>query len=74
METLTHQKWNNEIVDEMGNIVFGGTPSTGIIETQFGKRASISLVTSIQSPTFCFCIRHNVRSIQHACAWLIFLS
>jgi isocitrate lyase len=41
VETLTHQKWSgSEIVDEMGNIVSGGTSSTGIMsagvtETQF---------------------------------------
>ncbi|CAE8633178.1 unnamed protein product [Polarella glacialis] len=41
IETLTHQKWSgSEIVDEMGNIVSGGTSSTGIMsagvtETQF---------------------------------------
>jgi len=44
VETLTHQKWSgSEIVDEMGNIVSGGTSSTGIMsagvtETQFGKK------------------------------------
>ena len=43
VETLTHQKWSgSEIVDEMGNIISGGTSSTGIMsagvtETQFGK-------------------------------------
>merc|ERR1712217_294093 len=32
VETLTHQKWSgSEIVDEMGNIVSGGTSSTGIM-------------------------------------------
>merc|ERR1719192_270898 len=44
VETLTHQKWSgSEIVDEMGNIVSGGTSSTGIMstgvtETQFGAK------------------------------------
>jgi isocitrate lyase len=44
VETLTHQKWSgSEIVDEMGNIVSGGTSSTGIMsagvtETQFGGK------------------------------------
>merc|ERR1711997_951772 len=32
VETLTHQKWSgSEIVDEMGNIISGGTSSTGIM-------------------------------------------
>jgi len=44
VETLTHQKWSgSEIVDEMGNIISGGTSSTGIMsagvtETQFGGK------------------------------------
>jgi len=44
VETLTHQKWSgSEIVDEAGNIVSGGTSSTGIMsagvtETQFGAK------------------------------------
>merc|ERR1712117_435398 len=44
VETLTHQKWSgSEIVDEMGNIISGGTSSTGIMsagvtETQFGAK------------------------------------
>merc|ERR1739845_341360 len=44
VETLAHQKWSgSEIVDEMGNIVTGGTSSTGIMsagvtETQFGAK------------------------------------
>jgi len=44
VETLTHQKWSgSEIVDEMGNIITGGTSSTGIMsagvtETQFGAK------------------------------------
>merc|ERR1712151_1403418 len=43
VETLTHQKWSgSEIVDQMGNIISGGTSSTGIMsagvtETQFTK-------------------------------------
>merc|ERR1719436_2403605 len=43
VETITHQKWSgSEIVDEAGNIISGGTSSTGIMsagvtETQFGK-------------------------------------
>eukprot|EP00441_Pelagodinium_beii_P038975 CAMPEP_0197647340 /NCGR_PEP_ID=MMETSP1338-20131121/24971_1 /TAXON_ID=43686 ORGANISM="Pelagodinium beii, Strain RCC1491" /NCGR_SAMPLE_ID=MMETSP1338 /ASSEMBLY_ACC=CAM_ASM_000754 /LENGTH=544 /DNA_ID=CAMNT_0043221113 /DNA_START=66 /DNA_END=1700 /DNA_ORIENTATION=+ len=32
VETLTHQKWSgSEIVDEMGNVISGGTSSTGIM-------------------------------------------
>jgi len=44
VETLTHQKWSgSEIVDEAGNIITGGTSSTGIMsagvtETQFGGK------------------------------------
>jgi len=44
VETLTHQKWSgSEIVDEAGNIISGGTSSTGIMssgvtETQFGAK------------------------------------
>merc|ERR1719371_123136 len=44
VETLTHQKWSgSEIVDEAGNIISGGTSSTGIMsagvtETQFGGK------------------------------------
>lgn len=44
VETLTHQRWSgSEIVDQMGNIVSGGTSSTGIMsagvtETQFGAK------------------------------------
>jgi len=44
VETLTHQKWSgSEIVDEAGNIITGGTSSTGIMsagvtETQFGAK------------------------------------
>merc|ERR1719421_64924 len=46
VETLTHQKWSgSEIVDEMGNIISGGTSSTGIMsagvtETQFGGKSA----------------------------------
>jgi len=45
VETLTHQKWSgSEIVDEAGNIITGGTSSTGIMsagvtETQFGAKS-----------------------------------
>jgi len=44
VETLTHQKWSgSEIVDQAGNIITGGTSSTGIMsagvtETQFGAK------------------------------------
>merc|ERR1712190_367829 len=44
VETLTHQKWSgSEIVDEAGNIISGGTSSTGIMsagvtESQFGAK------------------------------------
>jgi isocitrate lyase len=44
VETLTHQKWSgSELVDEAGNIISGGTSSTGIMsagvtETQFGAK------------------------------------
>jgi len=44
VETLTHQKWSgSEIVDEAGNIISGGTSSTGIMsagvtEAQFGAK------------------------------------
>jgi len=44
VETLTHQKWSgSEIVDEAGNIITGGTSSTGIMsagvtEAQFGAK------------------------------------
>jgi len=44
VETLTHQKWSgSEIVDEAGNIISGGTSSTGIMsagvtEDQFGAK------------------------------------
>merc|ERR1711913_105522 len=44
VETLTHQKWSgSELVDEAGNIISGGTSSTGIMsagvtETQFGGK------------------------------------
>merc|ERR1719150_3623776 len=44
VDTLTHQKWSgSEIVDEAGNIISGGTSSTGIMsagvtETQFGAK------------------------------------
>jgi len=43
VETLTHQKWSgSELIDEAGNIISGGTSSTGIMsagvtETQFNK-------------------------------------
>merc|ERR1712187_709653 len=34
VETLTHQKWSgSEIVDEAGNIITGGTSSTGIMSS-----------------------------------------
>merc|ERR1719517_138563 len=44
VETITHQKWSgSEIVDEAGNIISGGTSSTGMMsagvtETQFGAK------------------------------------
>merc|ERR1712190_290126 len=44
VETLTHQKWSgSEIVDKAGNIISGGTSSTGIMsagvtESQFGAK------------------------------------
>jgi isocitrate lyase len=47
VETLTHQKWSgSEIVDEAGNIISGGTSSTGIMsagvtETQFGAQSKL---------------------------------
>merc|ERR1719502_758059 len=47
VETLTHQKWSgSEIVDEAGNIISGGTSSTGIMsagvtETQFGAKSKL---------------------------------
>merc|ERR1719181_2156101 len=43
VETLTHQAWSGaDIVDKAGNLISGGTSSTGIMsagvtETQFGK-------------------------------------
>jgi len=44
VETLTHQKWSgSELIDEAGNIISGGTSSTGIMsagvtETQFKSK------------------------------------
>merc|ERR1712176_545084 len=39
VETLTHQKWSgSEIVDEMGNIISGGTSSTGIMSAGVTER------------------------------------
>merc|ERR1712127_482350 len=45
VETLTHQKWSgSEIVDEMGNIISGGTSSTGIMSQALQRSSSEILV------------------------------